>query len=683
MKVRKNVRNIKTNTKDSTPFTIKTSGKAFKILSDNLYSDKHAAIIRELSCNAYDSHIEANKENVPFEIHLPTKWQPWLSVKDYGVGMSHEQMLNLYTSYFDSDKTDTNELTGVLGLGSKSPFAYTDVFTVTSIHGGKKRIYSCFIDSDGTPNITLMDESDTDDCSGVEVKLTVKPNDFDDFSRKAGHILSVFKVRPKVTGPKEFTYDKVKTIFSGKDWSFNNSISHVPRAIQGNVFYPINYESVKGQLNDKQLFVLQNRFDINFDIGELDVAASREDLSYDNITSENIKNKAKKVYDRFHSTVTRHLNKCNTLWEAKLYIKKIIGNMYYHTGFKFFYKGKEIFDNDFQAGHVNGVKIISYSTQYSNIIKRTDLSHEPYIRIAASESKCFIINDEERKGISKARYLVSTDRNVRIVYLIEGDHKAFFNLIGNPPYKMASSIPTPPKITGLYTRDSKRIFAPITYGQFDKGKSVYYDSIKEQKRIFYMATKHNTIYGGGEKLSFAMVRNYIKTAKQLGIINSDTVVYGISTFNIKRNKLESQKQFKEFFAYTKKRVISKINKLKDEILEHKKIVANYEYIKPDIELCRIMGNDENIATVLRGSRFIKIKEEHDNIKKLYYKNDEIINALIKMVTFFGLNIDIDVHDDIELITDRYPLLKIIEHWNMRRNFDEICEYIKLVDDNLK
>ena len=38
-------------------FKIKTTSKAFSILSDKLYSDKVSAVIRELCCNAYDSMV--------------------------------------------------------------------------------------------------------------------------------------------------------------------------------------------------------------------------------------------------------------------------------------------------------------------------------------------------------------------------------------------------------------------------------------------------------------------------------------------------------------------------------------------------------------------------------------------------------------------------------------------------
>ena len=52
-------------------FRIRNSAKAFSILSSGLYANKVRAIIREYSCNAVDSHVEAGRADTPFDVHLP------------------------------------------------------------------------------------------------------------------------------------------------------------------------------------------------------------------------------------------------------------------------------------------------------------------------------------------------------------------------------------------------------------------------------------------------------------------------------------------------------------------------------------------------------------------------------------------------------------------------------------
>ena len=90
-----------------TTFRIQANARAFSILSSNLYTDKIKAVIRELSCNAWDSHVAAGKQGTPFDVHLPNNLEPWFSVTDYGLGLSHEQVMDLYTTYFSSTKSDS------------------------------------------------------------------------------------------------------------------------------------------------------------------------------------------------------------------------------------------------------------------------------------------------------------------------------------------------------------------------------------------------------------------------------------------------------------------------------------------------------------------------------------------------------------------------------------------------
>ena len=114
----KTVPNVVSNTlKNTTQYSIKASAKAFKILSDGLYSDKIAAPIRELSTNAYDAHVAKGNTNTPFDVHLPSVAEPWFAIRDYGIGMSKHELQTTYTTYFDSNKTHSNDFVGCMGLG--------------------------------------------------------------------------------------------------------------------------------------------------------------------------------------------------------------------------------------------------------------------------------------------------------------------------------------------------------------------------------------------------------------------------------------------------------------------------------------------------------------------------------------------------------------------------------------
>jgi HSP90 family molecular chaperone len=175
---KRNFETFGTEKLQTTAFKVKQSREMFKLLSSNIYSDKVSAVIRELSANAWDAHRMAGKQDVPFEVHMPNSFEPFFYVKDFGTGLSKENIIHLYTTYGESTKTKDNETTGCFGIGSKSPFAYTDQFTITSRFNGVKYVYNCFVNDDGIPTVAPVAESETTEENGLEVNFAVDTNDF-------------------------------------------------------------------------------------------------------------------------------------------------------------------------------------------------------------------------------------------------------------------------------------------------------------------------------------------------------------------------------------------------------------------------------------------------------------------------------------------------------------------------
>ena len=200
----------RTGLDDNGRFKIAFNAKMAKILADGIYSDKITSIIRELSCNAIDSHVESDQADRPIEIHLPGVFEPWFHVRDFGVGLDHEQVMNIYTCYGASTKTDSNAYIGQLGLGSKSPFSYVDAFDVTAVKNGIERQYSMYKSEDGMPSVALLSERETTEPNGVTVKMPVLQNDFNNFKTKASKVFRWFPVKPAVVGMRDFEIEPVK-----------------------------------------------------------------------------------------------------------------------------------------------------------------------------------------------------------------------------------------------------------------------------------------------------------------------------------------------------------------------------------------------------------------------------------------------------------------------------------------
>src|SRR5687768_14206487 len=64
----------------------------------DLYEDPEKAIIREYTCNGRDAQIEAGYTG-PLEVTTPTALAPFFTVRDYGIGLSAEDIRKVYSAY--------------------------------------------------------------------------------------------------------------------------------------------------------------------------------------------------------------------------------------------------------------------------------------------------------------------------------------------------------------------------------------------------------------------------------------------------------------------------------------------------------------------------------------------------------------------------------------------------------
>lgn len=339
-------------------FSIAQTSKMFKILSDSLYSDKVMAVIRELSTNAYDSHISAGNKN-PFKVTLPTAANPNFIVRDYGTGLSQTDMENLYTTYGASNKNDSNDFVGCLGLGSKSPFAYTKSFTTSSYYNGMKYTYVAAIDDNGVPTLNLFNTCETDEPNGLEISFAVKQYDFSEFSQKAIRIFHYFKMKPIIEGGvipslKDHAYSNKNIVISGEGWRvcrLSNDSNHYPSvyhkidsgivALMGNIAYPVNATQLVGEQKAEQSehiarwnrtfakadidswksFVTeilnQNLYlELDFGIGELEMDVSREGLQYTKSVIKTLREKTQGIYLEMKDEFSQKIAAAKTKVEA-------------------------------------------------------------------------------------------------------------------------------------------------------------------------------------------------------------------------------------------------------------------------------------------------------------------------------------------------------------------------------
>jgi hypothetical protein len=308
-------------TVQNSQFKIAANAKLFSILSDGVYVQKIDAVIREICSNAYDAHIEARQDK-RFLVKLPNDLDPEFKVRDFGFGLSHEDM-SMYTTYGESTKSSSNAYIGAFGIGAKSPFAYTNTFNVTSYQNGKARAYSMFVE-DGAPQMTLLGEFETEEPSGLEVFFPVRVSDVREFQDKGVRILSFMADRLEVKGVPDRWHEELDLEVKKYEWidapyigqgyqtsrvtlDTNCSSLHI---LQGNVAYEMSMSEVSeifrlaiGKDYDRTVRYLKTNFYLNGFIrvpnGTFVPHPSRERLTFDDLTKEGLKNIFSKVFKHF------------------------------------------------------------------------------------------------------------------------------------------------------------------------------------------------------------------------------------------------------------------------------------------------------------------------------------------------------------------------------------------------
>jgi uncharacterized protein YfkK (UPF0435 family) len=700
-------------------FRIRNSAKAFNILSSGLYANKIRAIIRELSCNAVDSHTAAGKADVQFDVHLPNSLEPHFSIRDFGTGLTHEQVTNIYTTYFESTKTDSNAFIGALGLGSKSPFSYTDNFTVTAIKDGRKGIYSAFINGEGVPSIALMMSEDTDEPAGVEIKFSVNDRfDYQKFRDEAASVYLYFKLKPKVTGVTNFTlplieYDTqnlIQGVHVRKDTYRNRSV-----AVMGNIAYPVDVPNPE-QLGSLRS-MLECGLEMHFGIGELDFQASREGLSYIPQTVDSIKKKLEDINSALTDRIKTDAEQVTNLWDRAVFLHKKREHPLWMSAVDKYVVDSKLETAAVGGGRYNFLKTFKVtlddmrdkyniavrafdrnrgSTTCSNVKHSTEhvrdangsYSHVYSWEFAVRPDSDFIINDTKVGACERAKYHYrETEMKTyhRTVYVLDKadplkdmNTEQFFLDICSPPEDRilcASDLKQKPRkdssvgrnvsILGMERRT--RGYRSEQYVWVDAGKLSDFDS---NKTHYYVPLSGYTIISDSGITDAKELREILKESG-LGAFQN-VVIYGVRKTDLETVKSQSNWVNVESF-------IQKTLTVPDH-----NVVMNM--VCNTIGMFDFMGNRYgdtfkfNHNLVKDGSPFKNFVKKYDGYKRVSFSE----TALRKVYSAYGKNINFDVSTAVQAITDefasvkeRYPLLDNIGNGAAA---NAIAEYVNLIDN---
>lgn len=448
--------------KTESTFTIQTSAHAFEILSSGLYTDSVTAIVRELSCNAYDSHVDAGKRDVPFDMHVPTKMEPWFSIRDYGTGLSNEDVLSVYTTYFQSTKANSDDFIGALGLGSKSPFAYASDFQVTSFFDGVEYKYAIFLNENGVPSVALMGEAVTDQINGVEVRIPSE--DRRRFTDAISRYLAYFDVKPNLLGIDKVDAEKMYTdvrqpagseldeagkwFVADKDRGYYSARTGI---VYGQVPYPANVDQIISGTSElctaeERAFyrTFSDQLVMIFAVGDLSITANREELKYDEQTLAAIAGRITEFHAKFFTGVKKAIENFadnDSLYKTNRYLMTEVFNdeaRFFKSldfeqidcnAFKVLQSHKSNWGNGYSLLVKEALKDVklfdpskleTFRSQTTGDIKVRNPKGGSFECLGISSEVIYYVIDEPKNAIAKAKqhFLATKDEHPRATFIL-------------------------------------------------------------------------------------------------------------------------------------------------------------------------------------------------------------------------------------------------------------------------
>jgi len=297
-------------------------GIIFDTLSKSFYSDPIGSIVREITNNCIDAFVAAGLPPKP--VLKYDKANNSIHFIDEGTGLTPTQMEDIFLSLGESSKRQSTELIGAFGLGSKSVFAYTNSFYITTRVNGIEYQY-LYSRASSVPDLDLLFEGPTDKVNGTTIWFPLKPSkdsygntDYNAFvhaiDNQLRYVDSVqFEGFPErlnnftIYRGENFVVRETHAGFSSSNYTDELELCY------GQNVYPINWNQIKlNRINFKGA--------ITFDLDSgIRVTPNREQLIYDESVIKLVKDKIAALKIELQTRYDSENRECETIFE---YYKK-------------------------------------------------------------------------------------------------------------------------------------------------------------------------------------------------------------------------------------------------------------------------------------------------------------------------------------------------------------------------
>ena len=447
------------------------------VLTD-LYSDPMLAVIREYSTNAHDSHIAAGNDD-PIEVFLPGPFERTFKVVDKGVGMSVDDLVNVYSKYGLSTKRDNDNESGMLGLGCKAGLTYTDQFTVTAVKDGVKTVAIVARGEDGAGVIDIVDTSGTDEDNGVTITVPVKESST--FNMRAKEFFRFWEqgtvmvdgIEPEPLDGLQVTDDILVTP-SGLSQDY---------VVMGNIGYGVGSRLSHNLPFEFNVVARVHMGDVNF-------TPNREALHYTPRTEKSIERIRQNMRAGIQASAQAEVDKAETHYDAikaARQWKRLSGMR------NFTYKGEEIpfrFDGEGWCYNTNAYR---YSTNTFRTVDEGTLSNAIQVYNYTNET----VSSQVRK---KAR-VWRDENNIDAKYIVFTENRIGGKWMKDMPAVDYADV----KAIKLNQRKGNRRAAgePISY---------YQNGVRAQADVNQIPGNHKVLFSSAQELSGVELSTFMPDA---------------------------------------------------------------------------------------------------------------------------------------------------------------------------
>lgn len=571
-------------------------------LSSDTYSDPIRAVIRELCTNAYDAHQEAGQTK-PFFIKLPTDGDLMFSVKDWGTGMPKQIFSETYTTYGKSLRRHTDDAIGSIGIGSKSPFAYTNNFTIINIHKGIKICAICSKDAAGIPSLKILSEEPTTEDNSVEIKFAVKRSDVAIFKQRATLVLQWFNNYESNETFDFSTLDTQNPVCTHDDFYYTNSSSM--GLLMGNILYNVQYNL--GEINKFPGLIFRAP------IGAVNIAMSREELQYTRKTKDYLFKSLKKIRAIYDQLVQDAVDKSSNLLEALATYNKMNRKLLNDIPS---FKGTRLeFSYDFLHE-----KVERYRANYTH--------YTIYGQHVASSA--FFLSDIKQGRIKAAKKYLNDNKNISYVNLIDADnYQKFLDMFHLQSLPNISDHYVKANRTGRKTgvfKNDVLIFDSTRQGLPTNSHSVYWqicNNVADPNPVWAPIKNYKLVRG-------TALQDLNKILKFCGLKRP---IYGIKNKEIKNWK-------------TNKRAVHLDKFLRQELKKNHRIIEHFknrymsshfdyrilDFIRSFVDISQYLTVDEiNVLT----TKYSDMPYGYDYIVKQFLTEKDITNMTAKLAAAYN------------------------------------------------